>query len=98
MAAVQRFIGGLKGLLRGRRAEQELDDEVQAYLEASVEAKVRAGMAPEDARRAARLELGSIEAVKEQTRDASWETILEHAWRDMRHAARTLRRSPAFSA
>ena len=80
------------------RAEQELDEELQAYLESAIEAKVRAGMTPEDARRAARVELGSIEAVKEQTRDVGWETTVEHAWRDVRYAARTLRKSPAFAA
>ena len=69
MAIVQRFIGGLKGLLRSRRVEQDLDEELRAYLDSSVEAKVRAGMTPEDARRAARVELGSIEAVKDQTRE-----------------------------
>ena len=55
-------------------------------------------MTPEDARRAARVELGSIEAVKEQTREVGWETTIEHAWRDVRYAARTLRKSPAFAA
>ena len=97
MATVQRFIGGLKGLLGGRRAEQDLDDEVQGYLDSCTEAKVRDGMTPEDARRAARVELGSIDAVKEQTREVGWETTTEHAWRDVRYAARTLRKSPAFA-
>ena len=55
-------------------------------------------MPPEDARRAARVELGSIEAVKDHTRDVGWETTIEQTWRDVRYAARTLRRSPAFSA
>ena len=98
MAVVQRFIGGVKALLGGRRAEQELDDEVQAYLDSAIEAKVRAGMTPDDARRAARVELGSIDAVKEQTRDVGWESTVEHACRDVRYASRTLRKSPAFSA
>ena len=44
------------------------------------------------------MELGSIEAVKEQTREVGWETTVEHAWRDVRYAARTLRKSPAFAA
>ena len=68
------LIGGLKRLFASRRVEQELDEELQAYLEASIEAKIRAGWIREDARRAARVELGSIEAVKDHTRDVGWET------------------------
>ena len=55
-------------------------------------------MTPEDARRAARVELGSIEAVKDHTRGVGWEATVEQAWRDVRYGARTLRRSPAFAA
>jgi predicted permease len=98
MASLRRFVGGLKGLFRNRRVEQELDEELRSYLESSAVAKVRFGMTREDARRAARVELGSIEAVKDHTRDVGWETTVEQAWRDVRYAARTLRRSPAFAA
>ncbi|RPJ85587.1 MAG: hypothetical protein EHM13_00555, partial [Acidobacteria bacterium] len=98
MTSLRRFIGGLKALCRSRRVEQELDEEVQAYLESSVEAKVDSGMTREHARRAARIELGGIESVKDRTRDVGWETALEHAWRDVRYAARTLRKSPTFTA
>ena len=98
MVSLERFMGGLKGLIRSRRVEQELDEELQAYLDSSVEARVRAGMTPEDARRAARVELGSIEAVKDYTRGVGWEATVEQAWRDLRYGARTLRRSPAFAA
>jgi hypothetical protein len=98
MASLRRFIGGLKGLFRSKRVEQELDEELRGYLESSVEAKVGAGMTREDALRAARIELGSIESVKDRTRDVSWETTVEHVWRDVRYAARTLRKSPTFAA
>jgi predicted permease len=98
MRALRRLVSGLRALLRRTRAEQDLDQEIEAYLESAVEAKVRSGMAREDALRAARVELGSIEAVKDHTRDVGWETVVEQTWRDVRYAARTLRRSPAFTA
>ena len=98
MARLTRFIGGLNALLRRTRAEQELDEELRAYLESSVDAKVGAGMSREEAWRAARIELGSIESVKDHTRDVGWETTVEQIWRDVRYAARTLWKSPAFSA
>ena len=94
MARLRRVIGGLRALLRRQRVEQELDEELREYLEASVEAKVRSGMTPEAARRAARAELGSVDAVKDYTRDVGWETTFEQCRRDVRYAVRTLRKSP----
>jgi predicted permease len=98
MATPRRVVEGLKALFRSRRDERELDEELRAYLECSVDAKIAAGMTPEDARRAARVEIGSIESVKDRTRDVGWESAAEHAWRDVRYAVRTLGKSPTFAA
>jgi len=97
MTLLRRLIGGLQALLDRWRVERELDEELRSYIEISAEEKVRSGMTRDDAVRAARMELGSIESVKDATRDAGWETIVEQIWRDIRHAARLLRRSPAFT-
>src|SRR4026207_516566 len=98
MTRLRAFTRGLRGLFRSKRVERELDEELQSYLECSIAEKVRSGMAHENARRHARVELGSIEAVKDHTRDVGWETTVEQTWRDVRYAARTLRKSPAFAA
>jgi predicted permease len=97
MARLRRIIGGFRALLRRDRLERELEEEVQGYLESCIEEKMRAGMGREEAARAARVEMGSIEALKEDTRDVGWEARVESLWRDVRYAARTLRASPAFS-
>ena len=93
----RRLLGGLLALIRRTRAETDLDAELQAFLDASIDDKVRAGMAPDAARRAARMELGSAEAVKDRVRDVGWESIAEGVWRDLRYAVRMLRRSYGFS-
>ena len=92
------LIGGIAALFRQRRVEQELDDELNAYLEIAIEEKMQRGMSREAATRTARVEFGSVEAVKDTVRDVGWEGGLERLWRDVRYAARTLSRSPVFSA
>lgn len=88
---------GVRGLFRKSEAEQELDDELRDFLEKSVAEKMRSGMSREAAYRAARLELGGVEAVKENVRSASWETRVETFWTDLRFGARLLRFNPVFA-
>jgi putative ABC transport system permease protein len=97
MAFMPRLLGGLRGLFRKTRVEQELDAELREFLEAAVENNMRAGLSHEDALRAARIEMGSVEAVKDRVRDAGWESVAESVWQDVRYGCRTLRRSPVFA-
>jgi predicted permease len=94
---ISRVVGGLTALFRKQQVEQELDDELRGYLEASIEEKMRGGLEREHAIRAARVEMGSLDAIKDHTRDVGWEAAVESIWRDLRYAMRGLRKSPAFS-
>ena len=80
------------------RVERDLDAEVRAHLAMLIDEKVDAGMSTEEARRAARVEFGGIDQVKEQVRDARMGTMVEQVWQDARYALRMLRKNPAFTA
>ena len=98
MAHWNRISGGLHALLRRRAADEDMDEELRAFLEASTERRMRDGMSPEDARRAARLEMGSLETVKEAIRDAGWESAVASWWSDLRYSVRLLAKAPVFTA
>src|SRR5439155_6120067 len=66
-ARLQRF---WQRLLRRRKTEEALDDELRSYLDLLTEQKMREGMAPEEARRSARIEIGGLEQAKEDVREA----------------------------
>jgi hypothetical protein len=69
----------LRNLFFSRSVEVDLDQEVQSHLEMLIEENTRAGMPPREAQRAARIELGGIEQVKQQVREerlGNWLHIL----------------------
>jgi macrolide transport system ATP-binding/permease protein len=88
---------GLLALFRKKEAEQQLDEELRAYLEHAVEQKIQAGMSEAEALRTARAEMGSTAAIKEQVQQAGWESALEDFGRDLRFGGRMLRRSPSVT-
>ncbi|HEY7611841.1 MAG TPA: ABC transporter permease [Gemmatimonadales bacterium] len=89
--------GRVRALFRRRGMERDLADEIRFHLEMETEANIRRGMAPDEARRAARLTFGGIERVREEHRDARGIRLLEDALADLRYGIRWLARSPGFT-
>jgi putative ABC transport system permease protein len=88
----------LRAIFRRNRMEEELDAEVRAHFERQVEVNLQRGLSPPEARRQARLALGSVEEVKEECRDAWGISFIETTLQDIRYAVRTLRRQPGLVA
>jgi hypothetical protein len=98
MSLASRAAALWRNLTRSELVERDLDAELHATFDLLVDEKTRAGMGPADARRAAAIELGGLEAVKEQVRDVRAGASLDSVLQDVRYAARTLRRTPMFAA
>ena len=77
-------------LFHKARTEQELTEEIDAYLEMLIDLKIREGLDPEEARRVALIELGGKEQVKEKVRQAGAGYHLETLWLDIRYGLRML--------
>jgi predicted permease len=87
----------VRNLFLARSVEAELDEEVRAHLEMLVEEKVREGMTVGDGRRAARMELGGVDQVKEQVHERQMGNWVQSVLADGRYSARQLRKNPAFA-
>ncbi|MGI8498862.1 MAG: ADOP family duplicated permease [Gemmatimonadaceae bacterium] len=89
--------GWARALLTRSAVEDDLSEEISFHLEMETEKYRRTGLAPEAARRAARIALGSVDGTREGHRDARGTRVLEDAIADTRYAARWLRRTPSFT-
>lgn len=88
----------VRNILLARRVESELDEEVRAHLEMLTEENIRAGMPASEARRAARIELGGIDQLKEQVHQVQTGNWLQSIASDCRYGVRQLRKNPGFAA
>ena len=88
---------GLHVLARRTAADRDVDDELRHYLAEAADSYGESGLPPAEARRAARLDVGSTIAVREQVRDHGWERAIGTVARDARLAGRMLRKSPVFT-
>jgi putative ABC transport system permease protein len=77
--------------------ERELSEEMGSYVELLTEKKMKEGMNEKEARRAALIEVGGIEQVKEEVRAGRAGFALETFFQDIRYGMRALLKKPGFT-
>src|SRR5438094_1703087 len=87
----------LFGSARGRRALDDLDQDIRDHIERETQDNIERGMSLEEARRQAMLTFGSVALVREDTRRVRVWAWLDEAGQDLSYAARTLRKSRSFT-
>lgn len=87
----------LRAILRRDAVERDLNDELRFHIEREAEKYRAQGFAREEAFRRARKAFGGREQIKEECREVGLVNLIEDGWKDLRHGARGLRRSPGFA-
>jgi putative ABC transport system permease protein len=97
MQWIDRLRRRLSLIVRRKALDQDLEAELEFFIEQRTERNKAAGMSPDEARRVALASAGSITAVKEDCRDARGFRWIEDVFQDAHHGLRSLRKHPAFA-
>src|SRR5688500_11652680 len=97
MSRFRAFLFRLRGLVRGRTIEAEMNAELQAHLEGLIARNLAAGMSPEDARHAALRAFGGVAQIAERARDERRSTRIDQLIQDGRFAFRAMVRARGFT-
>ena len=80
----------------GKRGER-LKDEIEAHIDFETQENIEAGMAPEEAHRAAERKFGNVLLARERSREIWGWLWAERLGQDIRYALRGFKRNPGFA-
>src|SRR5262245_3827193 len=87
----------VRALFRRNRVERELDEEFRFHMEQRVQQEIAKGVAPEEARYAARRAMDNMEQRKEECREIRPTHAIEQFVQDVHYGWRSLLRNPGFA-
>src|ERR1019366_9514078 len=87
----------IANLFHRSHIDREIDAELQSHIALRIDDNLAAGMSPAEARHDALLRFGNAASTKERVCAADAYLSLDGLARDIRYAARQLRRSPGFA-
>jgi predicted permease len=88
----------LRSLFHKDELDRAVDEELRSHVEMRAQDNIVAGMKPDEARYDAQRRFGNSTLLKEDVRAMDIIGWLDTAARDLRYAARTLRKNPGFTA
>src|SRR6267142_4953348 len=94
----KRFRSLFRVLTRRRNFEDGMSEELRFHIEQWTDDLVRSGMSPGKAARLIRMELGSVDNIKADCREAFGVHLFDELRRQLSYAARLLRKTPGFTA
>jgi hypothetical protein len=94
---MKRLLAQLRALFRKEKLDRDMAEEMRFHLAQRAADHVDDGMTPDEAGFAAQRKFGNLGLLQEKARDQRAFPSIEHFWRDLQLAPRSLRRSPGFA-
>jgi predicted permease len=88
----------LRYYARRRRFDRELEAEMRFHLEMKTTERIAAGLSPQDAYRATRLQFGNAVLLQERSREMWTFRWIEELTRDLHYSVRMIRKNPGLAA